>query len=165
MMRAAAILFTRELRQVTKGADRCDRRAQYVAPLCIHRQRNRQRLHFGVFAGDQIIELQVGDFASQLLQEFLLRLVRLFGEIDELALDGCAMNVQDEGTPPHGNARAEELAQDGIDSSLALTKLQRSGGVGEFFSTFCALESLDETGLAVAIEVAIFSDKSFAAKD
>ena len=165
MIRAAAILLTRELRQVTKGADWCDDRAQDVAPLRIHRQRNRQRFHLGVLTGDQIIELQVGDLASQIFEKFVLRLVRLFGEIDELALDSDAIDVQHQGTSPHGNARAEELAQDGIDSSLALTKLQRSGGVGEFFSTFCALKSLDETGLAVAIEVAIFSDKSFAAKD
>jgi hypothetical protein len=74
------------------------------------------------------------------------------------------MDVQDQGTTPHGNARAEELTQDGIDPSLALTKLQRSGGVGEFFSTFCALEALYKAGLAATIEVAIFSDKSFAAK-
>ncbi len=164
MMRPAAILFTRELRQVTKGADRRDRRAQYVAPLRIHRQRNRQRLHLGVLTGDQIIELQVGDLASQLFQEIVLRFVCFLGEIDELALDGCAMDVQDQGTTPHGNARAQELSQDGVNPSLALTKIQRSGGVGEFFSTFCALEALDEAGLAATIEVAIFSDKSFAAK-
>ena len=88
----------------------------------------------------------------------------LLGEIGEFALDGGAVNVQQEGTSAHGDAGAEHATKRVIHAALALLKLEGARGVGEARAAGRAAEALDEARLTTSIETSVLGDESFGPK-
>lgn len=131
-------------------------KTQDLPATWVHCERHTQGFALGVFGRLEIIELTASDgFFRKGTKPGLVLPFGLSREEPEFPDDGLRIHAKDPGGPSLGDPRAEESAEDDIDSSFFLGKAGMARCTREVSSAGTAEESLDVAAVGGAVEEAV----------